>query len=274
MPGKQALVFLLLPPKAFALAQRKQRTVDGTHQLGQTRTPCRKMIGKIAHFRSPALQHRLGHIIERRQRAHIVPLPALRTQHAVFANMIARVVEYRPNVPVSGGFALADAVQHSKVQLVERLRRLGRTGTRQPPHALTGGFAHQSIRQQAAPDSLPHEGRQRRKHEDCTEQLCEQRNEQRMLHAEHSRAQSAAERTDRKPAAAAVMKQSGNERTQAIAAGEQGSVADVEIHCRAERDTGCRARRRSAEIRRRQHEQQRTRSRGSEHAEQIDTRKR
>ncbi len=106
----------------------------------------------------------------------------------------------------------------------------------------------------------PHEGRQRREHEDRAEQLCDQRNEQRMLHAEHSRAQSAAERTDRKPAAAAVMKQSGNERTQAIAAGEQGSVADVEIHCRAERDTGCRARRRSAEIRRRQHEQQRTRS--------------
>ena len=88
-----------------------------------------------------------------------------------------------------------------------------------------------------------------------------------MLHAEHSRAQSAAERTDRKPAAAAVMKQSGNERTQAIAAGEQGSVADVEIHRRAERDTGCCARRRSAEIRRRQHEQQRARPRGSEHAE-------
>lgn len=62
-----------------------------------------------------------------------------------------------------------------------------------------------------------------------------------MLHAEHSRAQSAAERTDRKPAAAAVVKQSGNERTQTVAAGEQGSVADVEIHCRAERDTGCRA---------------------------------
>lgn len=99
------------------------------------------MIGKIAHFRSPALQHRLGHIIERRQRAHIVPLPALRTQHAFFADMIARVVEYRPNIPVSGGFALADAVQHSKVQLVERLCRLGRTGARESAHTLTGGFA-------------------------------------------------------------------------------------------------------------------------------------
>ena len=50
LPGKQALVFLLLPPKAFALAQRKQCTVDGTHQLGQTRTPCRKMIGKNRSF--------------------------------------------------------------------------------------------------------------------------------------------------------------------------------------------------------------------------------
>lgn len=101
LPREQAAVFLLLPPQALPLTQREECAVDGADELGQMHAARGEMIGKILHFRAAAREHGLRDIVQRRERGHVVLLPALCAQHAALAHPVARPVEYDAQVFVS-----------------------------------------------------------------------------------------------------------------------------------------------------------------------------
>ena len=228
-----------------------------------------EVVREIGQLGAPAFEHGLGHVVKRRERGHIVALPALCAQHTVLAHAVARAVEHHAHVVVTRRPALAHAVQHGKVQLVKRLRRLGRALARRAPHIAPRGFAHQCIRQQAVPHRVPNHRRQGGERRDRADQLQNERHEQRVIHAQHGRAQPGQERAHREPAASVIAEQPGHQRAQPVAAGEQRAVAYAQVHRRAERHAGRRARSRTAEVGCRQHEHERYDARRREQAEQA-----
>ena len=106
------------------------------------------MIGKILHFRAAAREHGLRDVVQRRERGHVVLLPALCAQHAALAHPVARPVA---QVFVSCRTAFGRAAQHGEIELVERLRGRGRAVTGRPAQLEARFFTDERFGQQRAP---------------------------------------------------------------------------------------------------------------------------